>query len=108
MIKKVSRRFSAAYAMLTPEQNQLREAAAQFVDDVIKPDAELIDENGGSDLRKYFRGLGELGMLGITCPEKYGGSDLGYLEHSIVCEEVSRGSGSVGVSYATTTNLCLN
>ena len=108
MIVNFRRAFSSAYAMLSPEQHQIREAAAQYVDDVIKPDANLIDESDGENLRKYFQGLGELGLLGITCPEKYGGTDLGYLEHSIVTEEVSRGSGSVGVSYATTTNLCLN
>lgn len=68
----------------------------------------MIDKTSSADLRKYFRGLGELGMMGVTCPEKYGGSELGYLEHSIITEEVSRGSGSIGVSYATSTNLCLN
>jgi len=107
MIIKIRRHFSAAYSMLSSEQQQLREAAAQFVDDNIKPDAALID-TGTHDIRKYFQGLGELGMLGITCPEEYGGTDLGYLEHCIVSEEVSRGSGSIGVSYITTTNLCLN
>eukprot|EP00360_Condylostoma_magnum_P000730 CAMPEP_0168315252 /NCGR_PEP_ID=MMETSP0210-20121227/10603_1 /TAXON_ID=40633 /ORGANISM="Condylostoma magnum, Strain COL2" /LENGTH=179 /DNA_ID=CAMNT_0008287319 /DNA_START=124 /DNA_END=663 /DNA_ORIENTATION=+ len=49
-----------------------------------------------------------MGLLGVTCPEKYGGSDLGYLEHVLITEEISRASGSVGLSYIAHSNLCLN
>ena len=47
-------------------------------------------------------------MLGITCPEEYGGSGLGYLEHSIVGEEISRGSASLAVNSGAHSNLCMN
>lgn len=49
-----------------------------------------------------------MGLLGLTCPEKYGGTGLGYLEHAIAAEEISRASGSVGLSYIAHSNLCVN
>src|SRR6516162_10996787 len=52
--------------------------------------------------------MGELGLLGITVEEKYGGTGLGYLEHCIAMEEVSRGSAAVGLSYGAHSNLCVN
>ena|SRR3990167_3357368 len=52
--------------------------------------------------------MGSLGILGITAPEQYGGSDLGYLEHCLVVEEISRASASVGLSYGAHSNLCVN
>jgi len=75
---------------------------------VIKPDADMIDKTNKADIRKYFRGLGDLGMLGVTCPEKYGGSEMGYLEHMLIAEEVNRASGAIGISYGAHTNLCIN
>jgi isovaleryl-CoA dehydrogenase len=47
-------------------------------------------------------------MLGVTVPEKYGGSELGYLDHCVISEEISRGSGAVGLSYLAHSNLCVN
>ena len=47
-------------------------------------------------------------MMGVTCPEKYGGSELGYLEHCLIVEEITRASSSVGTSYAVHSNVCLN
>ena len=75
---------------------------------MIKPDAQKIDKEGNADLRKYFQELGELGMVGVTAPEKYGGSELGYLEHVIVNEEIARASASVSTAYASSSNLCIN
>ena len=108
MINIRLRKFSAAYTLLTAEQLQLKEAAAQFCDEVIKPDADEMDKTNKADIRKYFRGLGDLGMLGVTCPEAYGGSEMGYLEHMLIAEEVNRASGAIGISYGAHTNLCIN
>ena len=52
--------------------------------------------------------MGELGLLGITVPEEYGGAGMGYLEHVIAMEEISRGSASVGLAYGAHSNLCVN
>jgi isovaleryl-CoA dehydrogenase len=52
--------------------------------------------------------FGDMGLLGITVDEQYGGSGMGYLAHSVVMEEISRASGSVGLSYGAMSNLCLN
>ena len=55
-----------------------------------------------------WRKMGDLGLLGITLPEQYGGSGMGYLAHAIAMEEISRASASVGLSYGAHSNLCLN
>lgn len=52
--------------------------------------------------------MGEFGLLGVTAPAEYGGMDLGYLEHCLVMEEISRASGSIGLSYGAHSNLCVN
>ena len=58
--------------------------------------------------RQLWPKLGEMGLLGITVEEEHGGSGLGYLEHCIAMEEISRGSASVGLSYGAHSNLCVN
>jgi isovaleryl-CoA dehydrogenase len=55
-----------------------------------------------------WKKFGEMGLLGITAPEQYGGQDMGYLAHTIVMEELSRASGSVALSYGAHSNLCVN
>jgi isovaleryl-CoA dehydrogenase len=55
-----------------------------------------------------WKKFGDMGLLGITVPEKYGGLGLGYLEHTFVMEEISRASGSVALSYGAHSNLCVN
>lgn len=52
--------------------------------------------------------MGEMGLLGVTVPSEYGGSDLGYFEHCLIMEELSRASGAVALSYGAHTNLCIN
>lgn len=85
----------------------LRHSTRQFANKEIAPRAAEIDVNNvfPSDLWKK---LGNLGMLGVTVEEEYGGSGLGYLEHAVIMEEISRASASVGLSYGAHSNLCVN
>ena len=85
----------------------LRESVADFSSVEIAPRAGEIDETNDfpADL---WRKMGDLGLLGITVEQDYGGSGMGYLEHVVAMEEVSRGSASVGLSYGAHSNLCVN
>ena len=85
----------------------LRESVADFAAVEIAPRAAEIDETNDfpADL---WRKMGGLGLLGITVEEEYGGAGMGYLEHAVAMEEVSRGSASVGLSYGAHSNLCVN
>ncbi len=85
----------------------LREMVSRFAADEIAPRAAEIDRVNDfpADLWRKF---GDLGLLGITAEEEYGGAGLGYLDHVIVMEEISRASASVGLSYGAHSNLCVN
>ena len=85
----------------------LRETVRSFASDRIAPRASHIDGNNEFP-RDLWPELGELGLLGITVEGEYGGSELGYLAHVIAMEEISRASGSVGLSYGAHSNLCVN
>ena len=85
----------------------VRETVRQFTSAEIAPRAEEIDQSNEFP-RDLWPRLGDLGLLGITVSEEYGGADLGYLAHTVVMEEVSRGSASVGLSYGAHSNLCVN
>lgn len=89
------------------ELDLLRDSVRNFATDRIAPRAAEIDASNEfpADL---WPELGELGLLGITVEENYGGSELGYLAHVIAMEEISRASGSVGLSYGAHSNLCVN
>ena len=85
----------------------LRDAVADFAADRIAPRAEEIDRTNLFP-RDLWPELGALGLLGITVEQSWGGTGLGYLEHVIAMEEISRASGSVGLSYGAHSNLCVN
>jgi isovaleryl-CoA dehydrogenase len=87
--------------------DMLRETVHAFSDDNIAPRADEIDRSNQFP-RDLWPEMGKLGLHGITVEEEYGGSGLGYLEHCIAMEEVSRGSASVGLSYGAHSNLCVN
>ncbi|MCE4539561.1 isovaleryl-CoA dehydrogenase [Pelomonas sp. P7] len=85
----------------------LRDAVRAFADEEIAPRAAEIDRSDQFPM-DLWRKMGELGVLGITVPEQYGGADMGYLAHMIAMEEISRASASVGLSYGAHSNLCVN
>jgi len=85
----------------------IRETTARFAADRIAPIAVDIDRDNAFP-RSLWPEMGALGLHGITAEEAYGGLGLGYLEHVVAMEEVSRGSASVGLSYGAHSNLCIN
>lgn len=87
--------------------DMIRDTVASFAADQIAPIADEIDRSNQFPVHLWPR-LGELGLHGITVAEEDGGSGLGYLEHCIAMEEVSRASASVGLSYGAHSNLCVN
>src|SRR5262249_60250381 len=87
--------------------DMLRKSVSGFAQDRIAPRADAIDRDNVFP-RDLWPEMGALGLHGITVEEEYGGSGLGYLEHCIAMEEVSRGSASVGLSYGAHSNLCVN
>ncbi len=87
--------------------DMIRESTRQFADEEILPRAADIDREN-LFARDLWPKMGALGLHGITAPEEYGGLGLGYLEHCVAIEEVSRASASIGLSYGAHSNLCIN
>ncbi|KQP14210.1 isovaleryl-CoA dehydrogenase [Pseudorhodoferax sp. Leaf267] len=92
---------------LGEDVDALREAVHAFAQAEIAPRAAEIDRSDQFPM-DLWRKMGDLGVLGITAPEAYGGANMGYLAHMIAMEEISRASASVGLSYGAHSNLCVN
>jgi isovaleryl-CoA dehydrogenase len=87
--------------------DMLRQSVAAFAAAEIAPRAAEIDQANAFPM-DLWRKFGDLGVLGITVPEEYGGAGMGYLEHVVAMEEISRASAAVGLSYGAHSNLCVN
>jgi isovaleryl-CoA dehydrogenase len=87
--------------------DMIRDSARAFAEREVAPRAAAIDRDNLFP-RDLWPKIGALGLHGITAPEQYGGLALGYLEHCVAMEELSRASGSVGLSYGAHSNLCVN
>jgi len=92
---------------LGDDADMMRDSVRRFAQDRIAPRAEEIDRTNTFP-RDLWPAMGELGLHGITVEEEFGGSSLGYLEHCVAMEEISRASASVGLSYGAHSNLCVN
>ena len=104
MIPNASRDFNFD---LGETADAIRESVRNFAQSEIAPRAEEIDRTNQFPIDLWPR-MGALGLHGITVEEEFGGSGLGYLEHCVAMEEVSRASASVGLSYGAHSNLCVN
>ncbi|MDQ2069479.1 isovaleryl-CoA dehydrogenase [Natronospira bacteriovora] len=92
---------------INEELDMLRESVERFAQSEIAPIAAEVDEKNEFP-QAMWQKLGEMGLLGMTVSEEYGGSDMGYLAHLVCMEEISRASGSIGLSYGAHSNLCVN
>ena len=102
-------RFAIDYhriANLSPDLQELHQSVRRFVDEKVAPLADKTDRD--NDFPNHlWKEFGDMGLLGITTPEEYGGTGLNYTAHALVLEEISRGSGSIGLSYSAHTALCV-
>ncbi|KAI9015281.1 acyl-CoA dehydrogenase/oxidase [Phycomyces nitens] len=99
--------YNSAVAGLTVQQEELRENVYTFAQQELAPKAHDLDKNNEFPMEMWKK-FGDMGLLGITASEEYGGLGLGYLEHTLAMEEISRASGSVALSYGAHSNLCVN
>ena len=92
---------------LGEDVNALRDMVHAWAQERVKPLAQKIDQENAFP-NALWREMGELGLLGVTVDEKYGGAGMGYLAHTIAVEEVARASASISLSYGAHSNLCVN
>src|ERR687889_1161792 len=104
MIPNAAREFNFD---LGETADAIRATVRDFAQETIAPRADEIDRTNTFP-RDLWPEMGALGLHGITVEEEYGGAGLGYLEHCVAMEEVSRASASVGLSYGAHSNLCVN
>src|SRR5579871_781906 len=109
--KLTAKEFPIMYTTLNFDLGEtaemIRHTVHQFAQQEIAPRAAEIDHSNQFPQDLWPR-LGDLGLLGITVEEEYGGANLGFLEHVIAMEEISRASASIGLSYGAHSNLCVN
>ncbi|PCH37726.1 acyl-CoA dehydrogenase NM domain-like protein [Wolfiporia cocos MD-104 SS10] len=99
--------YNADVAGLTEEQAEFRDAVTEFAQKEVAPRAAEIDKSNNFP-KDLWEKLGSMGLLGITVSQEYGGLSLGYFNHTLAMEELSRASGSVALSYGAHSNLCVN
>ncbi len=99
--------YSSLNFELGSEVDMLRDSVYLFCQKELSPQAEHIDRSNEFPM-EVWKKLGDLGLLGITISEEYGGSGMGYLAHCVAMEEISRASAAVGLSYGAHSNLCVN
>ena len=92
---------------LGDDANAVRDMTHRWAQERLKPRAAEIDANNIFPADLWVE-MGELGLLGLTVPEEYGGTELGYLAHTVAVEEIARASASVSLSYGAHSNLCVN
>ncbi len=92
---------------LGEEVNALRDMVHRWAQDRVKPLAEKTDRENAFP-NELWTEMGELGLLGITVPEEFGGAEMGYLAHVVATEEIARASASISLSYGAHSNLCVN
>ena len=92
---------------LGEDVNALRETVHRWAQDRVKPMAAEVDKTNAFP-NQLWPEMGDLGLLGITVPEEYGGAGMGYLAHAVAVEEIARASASISLSYGAHSNLCVN
>jgi len=88
-------------------RNDLRTSFEKFADEEVKPLRESMDKEDVFP-KHMWRRMGDMGLLGITVEEEYGGMGLGYYEHCLATEELSKANGALALSYLAHSNLCVN
>ncbi len=99
--------YSSLNFGLGEDIDMLRDAVYSFASNEVAPIAAKVDKDN-SFPNELWPQLGDMGLLGITVPEEFGGADMGYLAHVVAMEELSRASASIGLSYGAHSNLCVN
>ncbi|ETO15412.1 acyl-CoA dehydrogenase domain-containing protein [Reticulomyxa filosa] len=93
--------------LLSESEKEFKEGVRKFASEVVAPLAIKADQDNAFP-NKLWPQFGSMGLLGVTAGEKWGGLDAGYFYHCLAMEEISRASGSIGLSYAAHSNLCVN